>query len=333
MNEKISVIIPLLNKGSYIARAINSVLHQTIQNFDIIVIDGGSQDDGPNIVEDFNDPRIYFLVQTGKGVSNARNEAVNYSKNEFIAFLDADDEWMPNHLETILRLIEKCPEAGMFTTAWKKTAEGKTRWANYKYIPKPPWEGLLPDYFKSGALGSSPVWTSVVVIPRKIFHEMGGFPEDYWFGEDLDLFGKIALKYPVAFSWEFGAIYHVEALNRAGEKGVPLDYEEPFIKTARAALNKGEVPSKFIESVNEYISLKEIYRAKCNIHAGNSKTAQMILKHCNTKLHYNEKMKWLLLAKIPVPIFLFLMNTKGKIVKFIGNPSCKRASKCKKYEI
>ena len=65
-----------------------------------------------------------------------------------------------------------------------KPLQGKMRWANYKCIPNPPWEGILPDYFKSGALGESPVWTSVAVIPKKIFHEMGGFPEGYWWGED-----------------------------------------------------------------------------------------------------------------------------------------------------
>ncbi len=320
MNEKFSVIIPLLNKGPYIERAIKSVLHQTIQNFEIVVIDGGSEDDGPKIVKDFHDPRIHFLVQSGNGVSNARNEAVGSVENKFIAFLDADDEWMSHHLEAILRLIEKCPEAGIFTTAYKiQTSDGTTRWANYKYIPNPPWEGLLPDYFKSGALGEYPVWTSVVVIPRKIFLEMGGFPEGYWYGEDADLFGKIALKYPVAFSWEFGAIYHFDVVNRACDKKYPFDYEEPFVKTARAALKNGEVPSEFIESLNEYLSQKEIYRAKCNVKVGNTKTAQNILKQCNTKWHYNEKMKWLLFAKIPAPLFLFMRNSKGKIVNKIRN--------------
>jgi glycosyltransferase involved in cell wall biosynthesis len=66
MKEKISVIIPLLNKGPYISRAFKSVLHQIIQNFDIIVIDGGSQDDGPKIVKNFNDPRTHFLSKAEK---------------------------------------------------------------------------------------------------------------------------------------------------------------------------------------------------------------------------------------------------------------------------
>ena len=114
-----------------------------------------------------------------------------------------------------------------------------------------------------------------------------------------DLFGKIALKYPVAFSWEFGAIYHDDALNRASDRIIPLDYEEPFIKTARAALKNGEVPQNLTESLNEYICRKKILRAIQNIKAGHPDSAQIILKQCNTKWQYHEKMKWLLLAKLP----------------------------------
>jgi glycosyltransferase involved in cell wall biosynthesis len=318
MIEKFSVIIPLLNKGPYIARAIESVLNQTTQNFEIIIIDGGSKDDGPKIVKSFKDPRIHFLVQIGKGVSNARNEAVNFAENDFIAFLDADDEWMPKHLETILRLIEIYPEAGMYSTAYKiQTVNGKIVRADYKNIPNPPWEGLLPDYFKSSALGDAPVWTSVVVIPKKIFYEMGGFPEGYWFGEDLDLFFKIAVKYPVAFSWYIGGLYHFDASNRACDRRFPLDYVEPFIKTARTALIKGKIPPKYIESVTEYIYKREIGQAIFNVRAGESQTAQIILKKCHTKWHYYEKMKWLLLAKIPYPLYLFARDIRRKIIKIL----------------
>ena len=318
MTEKISVIIPLYNKGPYVARAIESVLKQTIQNFDIIVIDGGSHDDGPKSVKDFNDSRIHFIVQSGKGVSNARNEGVHFSKNEYIAFLDADDEWMPKHLETIQRLIEKFPKAGMFTTTYKnQTAEGKLQWANYKCIPDAPWEGLLPDYFKSGALGAYPVWTSVVVIPRKIFHEMGGFPEGYWFGEDADLFGKIALKYKVAFSREFGGIYHYDASNRACDRKIPPDYQEPFVRTARAALMNGEVSQELTESLIDYIWKKEYDRAIRNEWTGFPNTAKTILEQFTTKWNYKEKIKWFLFIHFSDPQYLFIRKIKRKLVNAV----------------
>jgi len=318
MSEKISVIIPLFNKGPYIARALNSVLNQTYQDFEVIVVDDGSTDNGAEIVRGFDDPRIRLIRQENRGVSATRNQGFDKAISDFIAFLDADDEWMPKHLETILRLIENFPLAGMYTTAYKRrTPSGKTRWDCYKFIPHPPWEGLLPDYFKSAALGESPVCSSVVVIPRKIFIETGGFPEGYWYGEDSDLFGKIALKYPVAFSWEFGAIYHADALNRACDRKLPLENEEPFVMTARAELMKGEVPQKFTESLNEYICRKEIIRAYRNVRAGHADIAWIILKQCNTKWHYYEKMKWLLLAKVPYPLYLFARDIRRKLKKIV----------------
>ena len=314
MNEKISVIIPLYNKRSYIARALESVIHQTMQNFEIIIVDDHSTDEGPEIVKSYHDPRITLVEQEHRGVSFTRNHGVSLATGNFIAFLDADDEWMPAHLETIIGLTKRYPAAGMYATAYKRqTPDGKTRWAEYHGIPNPPWEGLLPDYFKSGALGDFAVSSSTVAIPKKIFHEMGGFLTGYWWGEDVDLFGKIALKYPVAFSWELGAVYHLDDPGRASTITPPLDYQEPFIKTARTALIKGEVPQDLTGSLDEYIWRIESQRAINNLRAGHPDIAQDILNQCNTKWHYNEKIKWLLLAKLPYPLYLFMRNIKTKM--------------------
>lgn len=299
MKPKISVVVPLLNKGPYIENALQSVLKQTFQNFEVIVIDGGSTDNGPDIVKSFNDERIMLFKQIGTGVSTARNQAVGNSKADLIAFLDADDEWMPLHLETILKLIEKFPQAGIYTTAYKiKEVDGTLRWAKYKEIPISPWEGLIPSYFKSGALGEYPVWTSVACIPKKIFNEVGGFPEDAWFGEDADLFGKIALKYPIAFSWYIGGVYHRDARNRACDKQLPLE-EEPFVKTAKIAVKDNIVSQKEIGDLNEYIVKKEIYRAYTHICAGNKKAAIKILWNQKTRYFRNRKINLIILAIVP----------------------------------
>lgn len=298
MNEKFSVIITLFNKGPYIARALRSVFNQTVQEFEIIVVDGGSHDEGPKIVNDFDDPRLHFIKQRGKGLSNARNEGVTYARNDYIAFLDADDEWMPNHLETIMRLIMKFPDAGLYASAYKiHTSEGITRWANYQNIPKAPWEGLLPDYFKSGALGEYPVFPSSSVIPKKTFIDVGGSPEGYWWAEDADLFGRIALKYKVAFSWELGVIYHWDAENRLCDvykENIELDFEdEPFIHTARAVFERKEVPSEMIESLHEYIARREIIWAYRYINRGRYDKAKILLKQCKTQWFKKERNRFL----------------------------------------
>jgi glycosyltransferase involved in cell wall biosynthesis len=288
-------------------------------------VDDCSRDAGPAVVRSFDDPRITLIKQDHHGVSFTRNHGVDLATTDFIAFLDADDEWMPRHLETILRLLKKYPEAGMFATAYKiHTHDGKIQ-GGYKYIPDAPWEGLLPDYFRSCTLGNYPTISSNVVIPKKIFQEMGGFPINYWYGEDADLFGKIALKYPVAFSWECGAIYHTGALNRACDRDHPRNFEEPFVKTAREALQKGNVRPDLIESVNEFITRKELHRVYCNLDDENLENAESILNQCTTKLSAHEKkkllamikLKLLMRKKLPSPVYYFLRNSRQNLMKMI----------------
>ena len=279
---QISVIIPLLNKGPYIKRALDSVFAQNFKDFEVIVIDGGSMDDGPDIVKKYGDNRIKFMRQGGKGVSAARNQAVNACSSDLIAFLDADDEWLPKHLGTIIELREKFPQAGAYTTAYKiKERNGNLRWAKYRSIPPSPWEGLIPNYFRSAALGEFPVWTSAACIPKNVFMEMGGFVEDAWWGEDADLWGKIALTYPIAFSWKWGAIYHWDSEGRAC--GRPSLEVEPFVTTANNAIKRGLVPENQLSDVKEYVARKEIYRAACNLSVGDNKNAYSILKRIDTK--------------------------------------------------
>jgi ABC-type thiamine transport system substrate-binding protein len=150
---------------------------------------------------------------------------------------------------------------------------------------------------------------------------MGGFPEGHWRGEDTDLFGKIALKYPVAFSWEFGAIYHFDATNSACDRNIPPDYQEPFVKTARAALLKGEVPQELTESLIEYIWKKEYDRAIRNVQAGFPNTGKTILKQFTTKWNYKEKIKWFLLTNLPLPLYLFMRDIKRKLVSAVKKKS------------
>ena len=119
-NPAVSVVIPLLNKASHISRALDSVFAQTVQDFEIIVVEGGSTDNSPEIVRGFRDPRIRLILQDKKrpGVSAARNIGIHESRSEFIAFLDADDEWRPRFLETIIRLRQRFPDAGLYATSY-----------------------------------------------------------------------------------------------------------------------------------------------------------------------------------------------------------------------
>ena len=100
----ISIVIPLYNKEKQIAHTLQSVFAQTFQDFEIVIVDDGSTDNSVMEVKKFDDPRVLLIQQSNAGVSAARNRGIEEANGELIAFLDADDEWMPEFLQTILQL-------------------------------------------------------------------------------------------------------------------------------------------------------------------------------------------------------------------------------------
>ena len=94
----VSVVIPLYNKDKYIARALDSVFGQTCQDFEVIVVDDGSTDNGAEIVRSYKDRRLRFIRQANAGPGAARNHGIQESRAPLLAFLDADDEWLPEFL-------------------------------------------------------------------------------------------------------------------------------------------------------------------------------------------------------------------------------------------
>ena len=104
--RKISVIIPLYNKAQYVSRALDSVFRQTFGDFEVIVVDDGSTDNGPQIVRGYKDSRLRLISQANAGPGAARNRGIMESQYKLLSFLDADDEWMPEFLEESLNALE-----------------------------------------------------------------------------------------------------------------------------------------------------------------------------------------------------------------------------------
>ena len=116
---KISVVIPLYNKARYVVRAVNSVLSQSYNDFELIIVNDGSTDGGERLISDIKDPRLHLVNQSNAGVSAARNRGINEAAADHIAFLDADDEWKKGFLESMLNLHSKHPNAGLFASAYE----------------------------------------------------------------------------------------------------------------------------------------------------------------------------------------------------------------------
>lgn len=295
MQKIFSIVIPLYNKGPYVERAISSILSQTVDNFEIIVVDDGSTDSGPQIVLSFKDPRIKLISQKNSGVSSARNRGIQESESDLIAFLDADDEWKPTFLETIIRLVSKYPEAGAYATAYiMYDSNGEILSPSYKQIPPSPWEGLLFNYFSVAAKVDHPLSSSGIVVPKKVFLDVGRFPVGISRGEDKDMWGRIALKYPIAFSWEVGSVYHLSAVNRACNRKSSF-HEIPFVRLARKCIENGDVPFYIVDDLKKYLSNLEFYFAVCNLKTGNYNLAKKLFFKCEVRYFFYNLLKYNLL--------------------------------------
>ena len=115
---KYSVVIPLYNKEHFIKKAIQSVLKQSFQDFEIIIVDDGSTDRSLEIARKFESEKLKVYTQPNQGVSVARNKGIENASGEYIAFLDADDTWNMDYLETIDELTTSYPESDIYVTAY-----------------------------------------------------------------------------------------------------------------------------------------------------------------------------------------------------------------------
>lgn len=217
---RFSIIIPLYNKAPYVEKAIQSVLTQTYEEFELIVIDDGSNDGSLEKIQKFKSAKVQIVSQENQGVSITRNNGVKLAKYDYIAFLDADDWWESTFLQEMKKVIEKYPNAGIYGSNYYKVK-------NNKFIPA---KIGVEDSFESGVINyfrvySTTLWmplTSIsVVIPKEVFVYENGFNSSLKLGEDFDLWIRIAQKYPVVFINKLLAYYNqdVDVSKRAvGEK-------------------------------------------------------------------------------------------------------------------
>ncbi|MCD6565651.1 MAG: glycosyltransferase family 2 protein [Bacteroidales bacterium] len=321
--NKFSIIIPLYNKEKEIDRAINSVLRQSYEKYEVIVINDGSTDDGPEKVKNIakNNNKIRMVSQPNAGVSAARNRGIKEAGADLIAFLDADDSWKSEFLETILRLKKKFPEAGAYATAYEEVfPSGKIVVPKFKAIPSPPWEGIIPRYFRS-ALGPPPVYTSAVVVPKIVLSEVGNFPVGINMAEDKDLWERIALRYPIAFSHQIVATYFQNASNRLCNIYSYVERERPFLKVAHEAIIKGELPQNKLFDLKEYIASCKLVLASIYLfHLFKPDEARRILRETFPKTFRISKRKyWLCLWTImPTSLVRLAWTLKQNIKNLIA---------------
>lgn len=209
-NPKVSILVPVYNADKFIRRTINSALNQTFADLEVIIVDDGSKDQTGEIVSAMRnkDPRVSYFYQANQGLAHTRNRLINLSRGEYIAFLDHDDEWLPEKIEKQLKLFENDRKLGLVFCDAYIMRDGKMAGTCFK--ERKPFRGnifyryLFSDNF-------APLLT--VISPRKVLLEFMPFDSRYEISEEFDMFLKIARKYKFDFIDEPLAIYHLHGSN------------------------------------------------------------------------------------------------------------------------
>ena len=184
--KKVSVIIPVYNAEKYIAATVQSVLSQTYKNFEIIIIDDGTPDNSVQICQQFNDSRIKIVHQKNRGLPGARNTGIRHAQGDYLAFLDADDIWLPEKLEKHVEHLNNSPTVGIsFCYSAFINEEGNSTGICQK--PRKLYD-ITPSY----VLCRNPVGNgSAAVIRREVFEDIKfqdnlyGILENFYFDERL----------------------------------------------------------------------------------------------------------------------------------------------------
>lgn len=198
-----SVVIPLYNKRPYIRRTVDSVLRQSLHDFELIVVDDGSTDGSLDALADLRDSRLKVIRQANQGVGAARNTGMAAAVAPWVALIDADDAWLPDHLAELARVAQVFPEAGLISTA-NVEAHGSDL-QPLLALQQTDFIGLV-DYFQEASKRIGFINSSSAAVRRAVFTSLGGF-NNRLAGEDLEYWARVALHHAVAVSTKTTSVY------------------------------------------------------------------------------------------------------------------------------
>lgn len=310
----VTVIIPMYNKGDLIARAIRSVRHQTFQDFSVIVVDDGSTDNGPSIVDNLDDDRIRLIRQPNAGPGAARNTGIKAAQSEYLAFLDADDEWYPWFLENSIAAATKYNVSAVASMYYRVPD-------NIDITPLAAKNGIAPGRYEldgteqpvaAGALIAAfqPFNT---VIKKQVVEKYGCFYDNNkcLYGEDQYLFIKIVANEPVAVITPPAARYHVES-SQLGTVDVrrPL---EPYLADPEEIL-KG-CPEQNKQLIAAVLELRAIRTAFHMLQTGRTKPAAELIKHFPNANRHIKPYRKLMTAFAVGPAYHVHLNIKKSFAR------------------
>lgn len=211
VNARVSVIVPVLNGARWLREALESVIDQTMDDFEVIVVDDGSDDGSPDIARSMgglDESRIRVLEFDHGGLATARNRGMERARGHYFAFLDSDDAWLPHHLETAMAAFEHDPDLGLVHANIQRVDENGAAIE----VPRRHWD-TEEDAFEVIALRHEHVSCPTVVVAREAIDAVGGFDERFnGLGcEDRDLWLRISERFRVRYIDQVTARYRMHA--------------------------------------------------------------------------------------------------------------------------
>lgn len=276
-STSISVVIALYNKAGYIQATLQGVLTQSRPALEIIVVDDGSTDGGAEFVERMRIPQLTLVRQANGGVSRARNAGVAAARADWVAFLDADDVWHPDYLETLTKLIAQHPRAHMVGTTYRSVGVSQLQEAAR-------WPGLPDSITTETVLDLPSRWlqgtcffTSSVAVQRELLQSMPVlFPPGESAGEDLDLWFRLAERSPVVLGlrplvlrvWVPGSL----------SSGANHEKDPPYLLRMEGRALAGQLPAPLAKSSLRYVHDSRVTLARDLITQGRRALAWPLLK-------------------------------------------------------
>lgn len=301
-----TAVIPLYNKRNYITDTLKSVLAQTFSDYEVIVVDDVSTDDSLTIAQQVQDSRIRFIShEKNKGLSASRNTGIRSAQAEYIAFLDADDIWQPQFLETIHGLIQKYPEAGLFATKYDELHPGGVVIEH----PFPINNGIVLDFFEK-ELRQHIYCYSSICIKKNTFDSVGNFNEAITMGEDVDFNVRVNLNYKLAYSKVALAritMHSENQITHSSMKGKTIIDHDKYERE-----NPGNHPLK------KYLDFHRYTMAKRYKMAGDHAISKKLIKAID-KSNLNWKQR--LLLEVPAFVLQWIKAIKKTLAKKGLNPT------------
>ncbi len=273
MNKLVSVIIPTHNFAEYISESIDSVLAQTYRGFEIIIVDDGSTDNTKEVVEKWGQSdKVRYFYQENKGPGAARNRGIKESKGDYIAFLDADDLWLPEKLKKQMDKFNQSPELGFIHTDYVLFNENGTM-QNRKFGIKS--KKNLSGHIFPYLLRECFVRTSTVMLRKECFEKIGFFEEAY-LSEDYDFLLRLSKEY------QAGYVDETMAKCREHIKQAHLNIEKTY-ESVENVINKTLKRFPELENDREIRTSLNYRKAKTRFELGYNLFCQNKLKQAREK--------------------------------------------------